>query len=383
LRNNFLVFGSPLIGDEEIFEVNETLESGWLGTGPKVKKFEQDFSLYKKVNYSLGLNSCTAALHLSLLSLNLNFDDEVITSAMTFCATVNTVIHAGGKPVLVDVNPTTMNMTPENVEKAITKKTKAILIVHFAGYPCDMDEFLGIANKYDLEIIEDCAHAIETIYKGKSAGTFGRYGCFSFYATKNITTGEGGMVITNDELAFKRLKTLSLHGMSQDAWNRFGNSGYKHYDVEECGFKYNMMDLQASIGIHQLKNINSMWEKRKKVWDLYIENLNQLPILLPSSDVDKNSKHAYHLFTIQIDESLCGVSRDTFLTKMKDFNIGLGVHYRSIAEHSYYRTKYGWNPEKWPFAFNIGLKTVSLPISPRLKEEDVFDVIESIKLVIK
>ena len=256
-RDRFLVFGAPAIEDAEIQEIVATMKSGWLGTGPKVAQFESDFAAYKGARHAAAVNSCTAALHLSLLASGVGPGDEVITSALTFCATVNAIIHAGATPVLADVDPKTMNMDAEQVERRITSKTRALLPVHFAGRPCEMDALMEIAQRHDLKVIEDCAHAIETEYKGRKAGTFGDFGCFSFYVTKNVVTGEGGMVLARREEDIARVKVLGLHGMSKDAWKRFSDEGYKHYQVVECGFKYNMMDLQAAIGIHQLKRVET------------------------------------------------------------------------------------------------------------------------------
>jgi dTDP-4-amino-4,6-dideoxygalactose transaminase len=383
MRNNFLVYSAPLIGEDEINEVNDSLNTGWLGTGPKVHKFEKLFAAYKGVDKAVAVNSCTAALHLSLVAANLMAGDEVITTPMTFCATVNSIIHAGATPVLADVDPITMNLDPSAVEAAITSKTKAILVVHFGGHPCQMDEFSSIAKKHNLILIEDCAHAIETKYKGKPAGTIGDFGCFSFYVTKNIVTGEGGMVLAGEKSSLERIKTLSLHGMSLDAWNRFGKDGYKHYEVIDCGFKYNMMDLQAAIGIHQLKRIDEMWSRRKQIWDKYSKELVDLPIKLPNSILDTGSKHAYHLFPIQIDIDNSGISRDQFLIEMSKLNIGVGVHYRSISEHPYYQNRFQWRPESWPNALKIGQHTVSLSLSPKMTDLDVSDVIEAVRSILK
>lgn len=383
MRNNFLVFGAPLIGEDEINEVCDSLEAGWLGTGPKVHKFEKLFAAYKLVDNAVAVNSCTAALHLSLVAADLRAGDEVITTPMTFCATVNSIIHAGATPVLADVDPITMNLDPSAVEAAITPRTKAILVVHFGGHPCQMDEFSSIAKKHNLILIEDCAHAIETRYKGKPAGTIGDFGCFSFYVTKNIVTGEGGMVLARENGSMERIKTLSLHGMSIDAWNRFGKDGYKHYEVIECGFKYNMMDLQAAIGIHQLKKIDEMWGRRKEIWDQYSKELVNLPIKLPSSILNDGSKHAYHLYPIQIEIDNAGISRDQFLIEMGKLNIGVGVHYRSIPEHPYYQNRFQWKPERWPNALKIGQQTVSLPLTPKMTDIDVSDVVDAVRSIVK
>ncbi len=377
MRDPFLIFGAPKIEDAEIDEVIDSMKSGWLGTGPKVAQFERDFAAYKGAKYAAALNSCTAALHLSILAAGLKPGDEVITTPMTFCATVNAVIHADAVPVLADIDLVTMNIDPHQIEKKITKKTRAILPVHFAGRPCDMDAIMDIAKRHDLKVIEDCAHAIETEYKGGKAGTFGDFGCFSFYVTKNIVTGEGGMVLTRREEDIARIKVLGLHGMSKDAWKRFSDEGYKHYQVVECGFKYNMMDIQAAIGIHQLKRIDQYWQRRQEVWKQYNEAFADLPIGLPAGP-EPNTRHAYHLYTIMIDERKTNISRDAFLNAMTKENIGIGVHYLSIPEHPYYQQTFGWKPEDYPHAMGIGRRTVSLPISAKLTEKDVEDVIDTV-----
>jgi len=257
MRKNFLVFGAPLIETPEIEELVSIMNSGWLGTGPRVAQFERDFEAFKEVKQVAAVNSGTAALHLSMLAAGLQAGDEVIAPAMTFCATINAIIHTGATPVLADIDGQTMNIDPARIEEKITPKTRAILPVHFAGRPCDMDALCALARKHQLKIIEDCAHAIEAEYQDEKTGTFGDFGCFSFYVTKNICTGEGGMVIARSEKDISRIKIKALHGMSKDAWQRFDDKGYKHYYVLDCGYKYNMMDLQAGIGIHQLKRMES------------------------------------------------------------------------------------------------------------------------------
>jgi len=382
MRKDFLVFGSPLIEQEEIDEVISSMKSGWLGTGPKVAKFEEDFAKYKGARYSAAVNSCTAALHLSMLAAGLRKDDEVITTPMTFCATVNAIIHAEATPVLADIDPETMNIDPDKVEKRITKRTKAILPVHFSGRPCDMDKLCDIAKRYNLKIIEDCAHAIETEYKGRKAGTFGDFGCFSFYVTKNVVTGEGGMVLAKNEEDIARIKMLALHGMSRDAWKRFSDEGYKHYYVLECGYKYNMMDLQAAIGIHQLKRVERNWKRRKEIWETYNDAFSDLPLGLPAP-MEPDTRHAYHLYTILIDEEKTGIGRDDFLNAMTVRNIGTGVHYLSIPEHPYYQKTFGWKPENYPNSMHIGRQTVSLPLSAKLTDKDVKDVVDAVKVVLE
>lgn len=377
-RDRFLTFGAPLIGESEIEEVCACLRSGWLGTGPRVADFEKAFREYKHAPFAVALNSCTAALHLSMLAAGLQPGDEVITSPLTFCATVNAIVHAGLTPVLADVDPGTMNIDPCTIEAVITPKTRAILPVHFAGRPCRMDDICRLAEQHDLKIIEDCAHAIESEYKGQNCGTFGDFGCFSFYVTKNVVTGEGGMVLTRREEDAARIKRLALHGMSRDAWHRFGDQGYKHYFVVECGYKYNMMDMQAAIGIHQLRRVDESWQRRRKLWDLYNAALRDLPLTTPPSTAS-DVRHARHLYTVLIDPDNAPVSRDTFLKCMTAQNIGVGVHYLAIPEHPYYQKTFGWRPEDTPHATSIGRRTVSLPLSANLSDEDAGDVVDAVR----
>ncbi len=369
-NGSFIVFGAPAIEQPEIDEVVDSLKSGWLGTGPKVAAFEREFASYKGTENAIALNSCTAALHLALLAAGVGHGDEVITTPLTFCATVNAIIHAGATPVLADIDPVTMNIDPAQVARKVTSRTKAILPVHFAGRPCDMDALCAIAEEHSLKIIEDCAHAIETEYHGRKSGTFGDFGCFSFYVTKNIVTGEGGMVLARKEEDAARIKVLGLHGMSKDAWKRFGDEGYKHYQVVECGFKYNMMDLQAAIGLHQLARVEAYWERRRAIWAQYNEAFAELPIGLPAVPED-NTRHAYHLYTILIDEVRCGISRDRFLDEMTQRGIGVGVHYLAIPEHPYYQRAFGWRTTDAPVASRVGQQTASLPISARLSAGEV------------
>lgn len=377
MRDRFLVFGAPQIEQAEIDDVVGSLVSGWLGTGPKVARFEHEFAAYKEVVHTAAVNSCTAALHLSLLAADLHPDDEVITTPLTFCATVNAILHAGATPVLADVDPVTMNIDPARVEAKITDRTRAILPVHFAGRPCEMDALMVLADRHGLKVIEDCAHAIETEYHGRKTGTFGDFGCFSFYVTKNVVTGEGGMVVARREEDIARIKVLALHGMSKDAWKRFSDAGFKHYQVVELGFKYNMMDLQAAIGIHQLARVESNWIKRQAVWRRYNAAFEDLPIGLPA-DPAPDTRHACHLYTILIDAAKTGIGRDAFLDAMTAQHIGVGVHYLSIPEHPFYQRTLGWRPEDYPNAMRIGRQTVSLPISAKLSNHDVGSVIEAV-----
>ncbi|WP_232518418.1 DegT/DnrJ/EryC1/StrS family aminotransferase [Lysobacter enzymogenes] len=379
----FLVFAAPDIQEPEIAEVEACLRSGWLGTGPRVARFESDFASYKGVAPQLvaGVNSCTAAMHVSMVAAGLPAGSEVITTPLTFCATVNSILHADLVPVLADVDPHTQNIDPDAIEAAITPRTRAILPVHFAGRPCDMDRIMAIARKHDLLVIEDCAHAIETEYRGAKAGTFGDFGCFSFYVTKNVVTGEGGMIVGRDAARIARARTLALHGMSKDAWHRFSDKGYKHYQVVESGFKYNMMDLQAAIGLHQLARVESNWRRRQALWQAYGQALDGLPLQLPAAP-EADTRHAYHLYTVMVDPSRTGIGRDEFLDRMNESGIGTGVHYQSVAEHPYYQERFGWHPDQWPHARKIGRETVSLPLSSKLADADLARVADAARRVL-
>ena len=376
--SDFIVFGAPRIERDEIDEVVRCLESGWIGTGPRVARFEKEFATYKDTTFAAAVSSCTAAIHLSVLAAGLGAGDEVITTPMTFCASVNAIVHAGATPVLADVDPCTMNIDPAEVEARINPNTKAILPVHFAGRAANMEALTDIAERHGLKIIEDCAHAIETEYRGRKAGTFGDFGCFSFYATKNVTTGEGGMVLTRKEEDLARIKMLALHGMSKDAWKRFSDEGYKHYFVVETGFKYNMMDLQAALGIHQLQRVETNWRRRAEIWQQYNEAFAGWPLTLPA-EPEPDTRHAHHLYTILVEEERAGISRDEFLDAMTANNVGVGVHYLSIPEHPVYQEKFGWRPEDYPNAMRIGRQTVSLPLSAKLTDAEVTQVIQVVQ----
>lgn len=381
-RDDFLIYGSPLIEDEEIEEVTKTLRSGWLGTGPKVHQLEEMFRKYKGTKFAMALNSGTAALHLSVLAIGIKPGDEVIVPTMTFTATASAVIHAGGTPVFVDCEKDTMNIDPLDIERKITPKTKAILPVHFAGRACNMDAIMDIARRHDLKVIEDCAHAVETEYHGKKAGTFGEIGCFSFYVTKNIVTGEGGMAITDNEEYANQMKILGLHGMTKDAWKRFGDSGYKHYQVVYAGYKYNMMDLQAALGIHQLPRVDRYWQRRQEIWNRYNEAFEDLPVFTPVA-VEPDTRHAYHLYTLLLDLDKLDMARDEFLDKMTKRKIGVGVHYIAMHLHPYYQETFGYKMGDFPNAEWISVRTVSLPLSAKLEDDDVKDVIEAVKVVVE
>jgi dTDP-4-amino-4,6-dideoxygalactose transaminase len=377
MRDSYLIFGQPLIEEPEIEEVVKCMRAAWLGTGPKVAQFEQLVAEYKGVEHAVAVNSCTAGLHLCCVALGLGAGDEVLVPAMTFCATINAVIHAGATPVLVDVEADSFNMDPTDVRRKITPRTRAIMPVHFAGRSCKMDEISMIAREHGLRMIEDCAHAIETEFHGRKAGTWGDCGVLSFYATKNIVTGEGGMVFTNDANIAARIKRLALHGLSQDAWNRFSDDGYKHYEVVEIGFKYNMMDLQAAIGLHQIARVDHYWQRRLKIWNQYNSAFAGLPVQTPAP-FERQTRHALHLYTLLVGDGDESVTRDRLIVELHRRKIGTGVHYRAIPRHPVYRNRFGWTPADFPIADQIGQRTISLPLSAKLTEADVDDVIEAV-----
>ena len=380
-HDSFLIFGSPKIEEDEIREVEAVMRSGWLGTGPRVAQFEKAFARYRGAPHAVALNSCSAALHLSLLASGVGPGDEVITTPLTFCATANAIIHAGATPVLADIDPLSANIDPAQVRAMLTPRTRAIVPVHFAGRPCDMDALMAIAQERQLKVIEDCAHAIEAEHRGRSVGTIGDFGCFSFYVTKNVITGEGGMVLARSEEDASAIKVLGLHGMTKDAWKRFGDEGFRHYQVVAAGFKYNMMDLQAAIGLKQLERVEPYWLRRKAIWDRYMDELAALPIALPAP-AEPDTRHAHHLFTIEVDAARCGIARDDFLDAMTAQGIGIGVHYLALTEHPYYQKTFGWRPEDTPHATRVGRQTVSLPISAKLTDQDVSDVIAAVHQVL-
>ena len=301
----------------------------------------------------------------------------MITTPLTFCATVNAIIHAGATPVLADVDPHSFNLDPQRVRERLTPRTKAIVPVHFAGRPCDMTALLELADAHGLRVVEDCAHAIETEIDGAAAGTFGDFGCFSFYVTKNVCTAEGGMVLARRPEDAARLKRLALHGMSQDAWQRFSDTGYRHYAVVEAGFKYNMTDLQASLGLHQLARVERNAARREAVWERYQQALRGLPFQLPAAPA-LGTRHARHLYTVLLDEAEAGLARDELLDRMTFHNIGVGVHYLAIPEHPYYAERFGMRPDETPVATAIGRRTLSLPLSAALDDQDVDDVVTAL-----
>lgn len=372
------MFGQPDIREPEIDEVVATLRSGWLGTGPRTKQFEADFAAYVGAEHAIALNSCTAGLHLGLLALGIGPGDEVITSALTFAATVNVILHVGATPVLVDVEPDSQNIDPALVREAFTERTKAIMPVHMAGRPAAMPELEAATNGTQIRIIEDAAHATESTIDGRKVGSIGTLTAFSFYVTKNLVTGEGGMVTTDDEELADDLRVRSLHGMSRDAWRRYSSSGFKHYDIVLPGWKYNMTDMQAAIGIHQLKRIEANLHRRNELWGAYLDGLSDIPGVALPSDYNRGV-HARHLFTILVDPVRAGISRDELIDALTARNIGTGVHFRAIHAHSYFAARLGYAWGSLPHSERIGEQTLSLPLSSRLTDEDVADVIDAVR----
>ena len=384
INKKFITFGRPYIGNEEIKAVTNVMKSKWIGSGAVTEIFENNFKKYKKSKYALSVNSCTAALHLSLIYCGIKHNDEVITTPMTFASTINSIVLCGAKPVLADIDPNNFNIDPKEIEKKITKKTKAILIVHLAGLPCNMKGIMKIVKKYKLKLIEDCAHAIESKYYNKHVGNFGDTGCFSFYTTKNLTTGEGGMITCNKNDIYKKIRVARLHGLSKDAWRRYlpqsvkNFTKFQHYDVTEIGFKYNMIDINAAMGIVQLKKIENSWKKRKKFFDMYRKKLSNLPITFQEFK-DKNIKHAYHLFLIVIDKNNTKKNRDDLLLFLKKYNIGCGVNYRTVTDMSVFKKKFRWNNNTCKNSKYLGDNTLSLPLYPDLKIKEVDYICEKIR----
>lgn len=379
VRKKFIVFGKPMVFREEIKEILETLRSGWWGTGPKTKLFEKQFCQYIGCRWAIALNSCTAGLHLALNTLGIKKGDEVITTPLTFVATANVIIHCGAKPVFCDIDLHSWNIDPKEIIKKITPKTKAIIPVHLHGRPCDMNQILSIAKKNKLYVIEDAAHAIEAWYKSKKIGTMSDFTAFSFYSTKNLATGEGGMLTTSHKKWQEQARIRSLHGISKDAWKRYSQDGFQPYEALYPGFKYNMMDLQAALGIHQLKRIEKNFAIRKKYWHIYMKELADIPeIILPAPE-EINTRHARHLFGILLQTDKLVISRDQFIAALIAENIGSGVHFNAIHLHKYYRETYGYKKGNYPKAEYVSDRILSLPLSPQMTEKDVYEVIEAVK----
>ena len=380
-RKKALPFYRPSFGRKEELEIIDTLRSGWVGRGPKTEAFEEDFKRYVQSRYALGVNSCTAGLDLSLMAIGIGKGDEVITTPMTFPATANVIVHQGARPVFVDIKEDTFNIDPDKIEEKISSRTKAIIPVHFAGHPSEMEKLLYLAKRYNLFIIEDAAHALGSEYQGKKIGSIGDLTCFSFYATKNITTGEGGMVTTNNKEFANKMRLLSLHGLTKDAWERKKNEGFTSWDAVLPGFKYNMYDLQASLGLVQLRKIEKFREIRKRYTQMYNELFLQVPeVITPVKR--EGVRHAYHLYVVMIKIKDLTVSRKEIIEALWKEKIEVGLHFRALHLHPFYRKVYSFKRGDFPIAEYVSDRVISLPLYPKMTEKDVEKVALFVKRVI-
>ena len=380
-RSEFLPFSRPVFGEEEIHEVVDTLRSSWITTGPKTGRFESEFAAYLQAPGALALNSCTAALHTALVTLGIGAGDEVITTPMTFSASVNVIEHVGARPVLVDVEPDTLNIDAGQVEAAITPRTRAILAVHYAGHPVDLDALRALASAHRLALVEDAAHALPARYKGRLIGGGYNAVAFSFYATKNLTTAEGGM-LTGDPDFLARARIVSLHGMSRDAWQRYDQGGSWFYEVLLPGFKYNMTDIQAALGLRQLEKLAAFQRRRRQVVARYAAGFGDLDALeLPAERPDV--EHAWHLYVLRLRPGTLTIDRNRFIQELSERNVGTSVHFIPIHVHPYYRDKYGFKPDTFPVAYAEYRRILSLPLHPGLSDGDVGHVIEAVLDVVR
>ena len=381
VREETLPFCRPDIGEAEIAEVVATLRSGWLTTGPKTKEFERSFAAYVGAKHAVAVNSCTGGLHVALAARGIGPGDEVIVPTMTFCATANVVVHVGATPVLVDVEPDTLNIAPEAIEAAITPRTRAVIPVHLYGHPCDMDRLLDLARAHGLLVIEDAAHAVGAEWRGRRVGSLGDATAFSFYATKNMTTGEGGMVTTDDEEWADRMRVWLLHGMSRDAWKRYAANGSWYYEVVLPGLKYNMTDLQAALGLRQLERLEEMLRRRAAIAARYTEAFRDLPeLILPAHRPEV--RHAWHLYPIRVRHERMTIGRNEFIEALRREGIATSVHFIPLHRHPYYRDRFGLRPADFPVADDAYQRLVSLPLYSRMSDRDVEDVIEAVRRVI-
>jgi dTDP-4-amino-4,6-dideoxygalactose transaminase len=381
MRATYLPFHLPAIGDEEIRAVTDVLRSGWLTTGARVKEFEAAFAQFIGVRHAIALNSCTAALHLALEAAGVGPGDEVIVPTITFTATAEVVVHLGARPVLVDCQPDTLNIEPAAIESVVTPRTKAVVPVHLGGLPCDMPRIQAVARQHKLTVIEDAAHALPAAHAGSRVGTLGDVACFSFYATKTITTGEGGMVTTDVDAYADRIRMMSLHGISRDGWTRYTASGSWCYDILEAGFKCNLTDLAAAIGVEQLKKCHHFHDQRRRIADLYDEGFADLPeIQRPARYPD--AEHAWHLYVIQLNLERLRIGRAEFIDALKRLNIGCSVHFIPLHQHSYYRRAFGYTAADFPNAAAAYDRIVSLPIFPGMETGDVTDVIDAVNTTV-
>ena len=380
-RRDFLPFSPPDITEEEIEAVADTLRSGWISTGPKTREFEQEFARRVGAEAALALNSCTAGLHVALVALGIGEGAEVVTTTMTFCSSVHVIVHTGAQPVLVDIEPHTMNIDVEKVEAAITPRTKAIIPVHFAGHPVEMDAIRDIARRHHLYVVEDAAHAMPASYKGEMIGTIGDLTSFSFYATKNMTTGEGGMLTGKLEY-IDRARLFSLHGMSRDAWKRYSATGSWYYEVVEAGFKYNMGDMAAAMGLVQLHRLDAMQRRRSEIVDRYNAAFEDMPELqIPT--VYPYVSPSWHLYVLRLNLDMLSIDRAQFIQEMQERNVGTSVHFIPVHKHPYYANRWGWSDKDFPVAATEFQRTVSLPLNSQMSDTDIEDVIAAVQDVIE
>jgi dTDP-4-amino-4,6-dideoxygalactose transaminase len=382
---DFIPFAIPAIDDDEINEVVTTLKSGWLTTGPQTRRFETDFSTYLDREHAIAVNSATAGLHLALEAVGVTDGDVVITTVYTFTATAEVIRYLNGTPVFVDINPRTKNIDLNQLKKALDLyrgRVKAIIPVHFAGLACEMDEIFKYAKDCGAVVIEDAAHALPTTYKGKLVGSFGDITVFSFYATKTLATGEGGMVVTDNAIWAERIKSMRLHGINRDVFDRYSSSKPSwYYEVVAPGYKYNLTDVASAIGIHQLRKLEGMRQRRKNIADMYLSSFAGLPLELPYYDV--NDVHAWHLFTIELITEKLTINRETFINKMADAGVGTSVHFIPLHRHPYWRDTYSLDDSDFPVATDKYLRTLSLPIYPRMSDKEVQRVITAVQSICK
>lgn len=382
IRKEFLPFSRPSIGEDAIESVAESIRSGWVAMGPKVTQFEKTISEYVGSKYAISMNSATAGLHSSVMAMGIGKGDEVITTPMTFASTVNAIILAGAKPVLVDIDRHSLNIDVNKIEQAVTARTKAIIPVHFAGMPCDMDVIEEIAKKHNLMIIEDAAHAMGASYKGSRTGSDkgrGHVAVFSFHPTKNITTAEGGIVCTEDEEIAEYLSVFRQNGMSKGAWNRYSSSGNTHYDVPVPGLKYQMSDIQAAIGLSQLKQLDSFNRRRREICATYEKELAGCPGISFQEHAGYEHVHSRHIFPILVDTDTLKIDRDTFMQQMKERNIGTAIHYNAIHLFSGYAKALGKKRGDFPEAEYVSDRILSIPFFPAMTDDDVAYCIDAIK----
>jgi len=381
VRQSFLPFHQPWVDDAGIKAVTDVLQSGWLTRGPRTEEFERAFGAYVGSRHAIGLSSCTAGLHLALVALGIGPGDEVITSPITFPATANVVVHQGARPVFADVERLTLNLDPARVEAKITPRTRAIIPVHFAGHPCRMDAFIALAERHRLRIIEDAAHAIEAWAGERKIGGIGDFTAFSFYATKNLTTAEGGMLTTNDDELADQARILSLHGISRDAWKRYAPDGPLHWETVSPGYKYNMFDVQAALGLSQLERLEEWWKIRGGYLRRYREGLADLPEVEMLGE-EPGIRHANHLCVIVLDTDRLRVDRDGIMSALRAEGIGTGIHFRSLSLHPYYRRTFPASAGDLAVAESISERLLSLPLYPKMTADDLDDVLDALHRVI-